>query len=181
MKKQPNTHLDQIFNNIIYQNKFIKSIQRPLQSLAAIRTVLALIMDIAIFYTKALIPVQTPTDSSNTNRFSFRVMWEKVPMICSHRNFSTLAHCKHILPRTKETTSKPLCGNKDWFRGDVQPAGQGHVAPGLLTVNASGPVVLHCHLPVSSSSFASVRHSAFRPLSLSGAHQLQLSRDQLLL
>ena len=76
MKKQPNTHLDQIFNNIIYQNKFIKSIQRPLQSLAAIRTVLALIMDIAIFYTKALILVQTPIDSSNTNRFSFRVMWD---------------------------------------------------------------------------------------------------------
>ena len=38
-KKHPNTHLEQIFNNIIYQNKFIKSIQRPLQSLAAIRTV----------------------------------------------------------------------------------------------------------------------------------------------
>lgn len=58
----------------IYQNTFIKSIQRPLQSLAAIRTVLALMMDIVIFYTKALILVQTPTDSSNTNRFSFRVM-----------------------------------------------------------------------------------------------------------
>lgn len=31
--------LDQISNDIIYQNKFIKSIQRPLQSLAAFRTV----------------------------------------------------------------------------------------------------------------------------------------------
>ena len=116
MKKHPNTHLDQIFNNIIYQNKFIKSIQRPLQSLAAIRTVLALIMDSVIFYTKALILVQTPIDSSNTIISVLELCETTVLMICRHRNFSTLAHSKHILPRTKEATSKPLCGNKDWFR-----------------------------------------------------------------
>ena len=33
-------------------------------------------MDIVIFYTEALILVQTATDSSNTGRFSFRVMWD---------------------------------------------------------------------------------------------------------
>lgn len=33
-------------------------------------------MDIAIFYKKQLILVQTPIDSSNTNHFSFRVMWD---------------------------------------------------------------------------------------------------------
>ena len=91
---------------LIYQNKFIKSIQRPLQSLAAIRTVLALIMDIVIFYTKALILVQTPIDSSNTIVSVLELCETTVLMICRHRNFSTLAHSKHILPRTKETTAK---------------------------------------------------------------------------
>ena len=39
-QKNTLTHLDQIFDSIIYQRKFIKSIQRPLQGLAAVRTVL---------------------------------------------------------------------------------------------------------------------------------------------
>lgn len=34
-----------MFNDIIYQNKFIESIQKPLQSLAAHKTVLALRID----------------------------------------------------------------------------------------------------------------------------------------
>ena len=65
---------------------------------------------------------------------------------------------------------------------DVQPASWGHIIPDLLIVNASGPIVLHCYLSVLSSCFSSLRHTTFKPHSLSVLHQLgKLPQYQLLL
>lgn len=90
------SHLDfQVFNDIIYQNKFIKSIQKPLQSVAARKTV---------FGTHNRHQCSTEQHAfvsharfNNTNAlFSFSDTWHNRTSHLQSLDFNTFAHSKHF-------------------------------------------------------------------------------------
>lgn len=93
--------------------------QRPLQSLAACETV---------FGTRNGHWFSTHGHSLN---FTHQVNRSNTPLQVQqcvstddlkYKKVNTLAHSKHVHVRTQNLKLKPLCGNMDRFREDVQPA-----------------------------------------------------------
>lgn len=90
------SHLDfQMFNDITYQNKFIKSIQKPLQNLAACKTVFG--THNRHWFSREQHSLHLTHHLMMHTYSSVSVIHDTIVLTtCSPKHFNTLAHSKHF-------------------------------------------------------------------------------------